>query len=351
MANLINKRNKKVGIKLASKPTVPGTWGQEVEPGAGDGFFVLSLSHPQGDRETVSNAGEAGRGMATHGQILGYQAQNGSIDIKAYVEGIEPLIAAVMGSEVDPVEVVTGEVWEKTFPMVENIEDLFWTIAWDEGSEVKCIPSIVFSEWGFRIDKVLVFSFPFMGDKLIKPGFSIPLGVGYTYEGNLTHTLLNCKVYLNDFGGADFQESDRIRPNNIQGTIKRGFEFDGSPEAGSEILSQPTESQEPGGELTLSFPRKDENNKVYFDQFNANTYKKAKIVFDAGQIGTTGQNYEFTINFPKLWIMKSPQFQFESPTQTELTFQIMKAEAAPVGMLYTLPYVKVQNTQNLKYIS
>ena len=340
----IQKRNKKIGVKRAS------TWGTAVEPSINDGFFAESFSPPGGDRNIWVNEGEAGRGMVSEIEVLEYKEQTGTIGIKAYCEGIELFLAAVMGSEEDATEVQPAAVYKKTYPLSENIEDKFFSIAWDEGAELKCIPSAVFNSLNLSIDGTVKIEAGFIGDRVIVPsGFQVPSGV--TYEGQIQNAfkLLNSKVYMNDAGGAEFQESDKITPTNVSISVTRGHVAD-KPGAGEASISQPSEQNAPSLEMSLSFPRKNTTNQGYFQDFNSGVAKKVKVVFEGPEI-SEGAKYEMSFFFPKLILTEVPKFGFDSPTPVELKLKTLKAVTAPTGMSYTLPYVTVQNTLNHKYLS
>lgn len=335
------KRNKTLAITDCT------TWGTAEQPDTNDGYFVVSADLPSGGRNVWENGEEAGRGVASVAEVLEYTAQAGSFTMKAYVEGIEALIKAVMGTQQANQEITTGVI-KKTYTLLEEMTGNLKTIAWEEGDQTKVIRSAVLNKMSFSISDGLNATFDFIGDKVSIAGWTDPLGsVTYESSGKSIHKLVGATVYISDFDDADFSDGNKVYPNNIEINVIRGFQ-ELPATAGSNSVPQPLEIDAPTVELKLDFPKKDDTNKDFFNDFDSRTYKKAKVVFEVAGLAT-GYNYELAFYFPKLYLVEAPTYGFESPTPVSLSMKMLKADSAPTGMDYTTPYIVVQNALNREY--
>lgn len=333
--SLIQRENK-VGM------TKGATWGTAVEPGAGAGLYVKAHTPPKGARKIVTNEDEFGRGMASEGQVLEFEAQSGSMSLRVYWEGLEPIIASLMGiySSTEP---EAGIVKHK-FKMSPVMESLFHTVAWEEGDEIKAVNSARVISGNFTYADGLNLDVNYMGDKISVTGWSSPLGVTYPSEGKGIFKLSNAVVYINAADGADFTGDDKLYPSGIDIAVTRGFEA--LPiTAGSESIVEPIEKTAPAYEITLTFPKKEADTAAYLDAFTNREYKKVKVQYVGDEIaGSAGSlTYELEFNFPKMFIMEAPDFAADSPIPTTIKLKALMASAAPTGMDEAVPYFTLQN--------
>lgn len=337
--SLIQRENR-LGLKKAT------TWGEAVEPSTNDGFFVKSHTPPKGGRKIVTNDDEFGRGMATSGEVLEYEEQSGSMSMRCYWEGIEPIVASLMGNYASQ-EVEAGVVIKHEFILDPVIDSIFHTIAWDEGDEVKAVRTAKITGGTFNYADGLNLDLNYLGDKVTVPGgWASSLNVTYPSEGKGIFKLTNATVQINNEGDADFTTGDTLNPSGIQIVITRGYE--GLPiTAGHDYAEEPLEKNAPVFEITLNFPKKETATKAYLDAFYNRSYKKMRIKFEgddiSGSTATPKEKYFLELNFPKLMLTEAPEYTQETPIPTTVKLKALKASANPTGMTRMVPYIFIQN--------
>lgn len=336
--SLIQRENK-VGMAKGT------TWGTGVEPAAGHGLYVKSHTPPKGARKIVTNEDEFGRGMASEGQVLEYEAQSGSMSLRMYWEGLEPAIASLMG---DYTGAGTGPDYLHTFKLAKVGGGIFNTVAWEEGDEIKAVNSATIVSGTFAYADGLNLDLNYLGDKVsitsAAPANWTMGSVTYPSEGKGIFKLSNAEVYVNAADGADFGAGDKLYPSGIDIAITRGYE--GLPvTAGSETITEPIEKTAPVVEVTLTFPKKETSTAAFLSAFTDREYKKVKIAYHSDQIPTSdpAKYYEIQFNFPKMFVMEAPDFAADSPIPTTVKFKALLASAAPTGMAHEVPYIVLQN--------
>ncbi len=345
MANKIMKKDKKIGFARAA------AWDTAEEPGAGEALRLTGLTLPSGGRETDDNGDVAGQGMKTFITPLSYTAQDGSMEGKLYFEGCEPLFAAFFGDEDTPEEVVAG-AYRKTYRLAEVIENLQYTLGADEGSEVKCIPSLVVKSLNIKNDKVMKLTAGFLGNKVVKPsGWTTPIAATPESDIEIPARLIDTHVFINAFSGADFAAGDEVHVTNLNIDLTRGYQAP-DVESGKDSIGYPDEMEVPSGAITLEFAKKDAVNAAYFADFDAMSEKKMKIVMTAtALIGATAVPFSITLYVPRAMFQEPPTYEFDSPTKTTAKLEMLKAVAAPTAMDDIRPYIEVVNSLNKTYLS
>jgi hypothetical protein len=333
--SLIQRENK-VGMKKGS------TWGTAVEPSTGDGLYVKAHTPPKGARKIVTNEDEFGRGMASSGEILEYEAQGGSMSLRVYWEGLEAIIASLMGIYTCSADTPEVGVNTHKFNLDTVVDSIFHTFAWDEGSEVKAVNSAAIVSGTFSYADGLNLDINYLGDKVDITSFTNPLGVTYPSEGKGIFKLSNAAVQINAEDGADFAAGDKLYPSGIDIAITRGFE--GLPvTAGSDCITEPVEKTAPVVDITLTFPKKETATAAYFNAFKDRDYKKMRIKFEGDTISGTSSKYTIEFDFPKLLVMEAPDFAQDTPIPTTIKLKALKASSSPTGMDEVVPYVKFLN--------
>jgi hypothetical protein len=332
--SLIQRENK-VGMKKGS------TWGTAVEPSTGNGLYVKAHTPPKGARKIVTNEDEFGRGMASSGEVLEYEAQSGSMSLRVYWEGLEAITASLMGIYAFSANTPQAGVNRHKFKLDTVMDSIFHTFAWDEGDEVKAVKSASIVSGTFSYADGLNLDINYLGDKVSITNFTKPLGVTYPCEGKGIFKLSNAAVWINAQGGAAFAVGDKLYPSGVDIAVTRGFE--GLPvTAGSECISEPVEKTAPIVEITLTFPRKETATAAYFNAFKNRDYKKMRIKFE-GDVITGNAKYTMEFNFPKLLIMEAPDFAQDTPIPTTIKLKALKATANPTGMVEAVPYILMDN--------
>ncbi len=332
--SLIQRENK-VGMKRGS------TWGTAVQPGTGNGLYVKGHTPPKGARKLVTNEDEFGRGMASSGEVLEYEAQSGSMSLRCYWEGLEGITASLMGLYGSSVP-EAGVVRHK-FKMATSAASVFHTVAWDEGDEIKAVNSARIVSGTFSYADGLNLDVNYMGDKVDVQGWTAPLSVTYPSEGKGIFKLSNATVQINAVGDVDFVSNDNLHPSGIDIAITRGFEGL-AVTAGNNAIGEPVEKAAPVVEITLTFPKKETVTAAYFNAFNNRDYKKMRIKYQGDDIDGTTSKYEIQFDFPKLLIMEAPDFAQDTPLPTTIKLKVLKAEVAPANMEGNVPFIYIQNT-------
>jgi hypothetical protein len=333
--SLIQRENK-VGIKKAT------TWGTAVQPSTGNGVYVKGHTPPKGSRKTVINSDEFGRGMATSGEVMEYDAQSGTMSMRLYWEGLESILASLMGIYTStPAQGDTGVNVHK-FKLDTSMDSIIHTIAWDEGDDIKAVDTAKIVSGTFGYADGLNMDIGYLGDKVSVTNWTGPLGVTYPSEGKGIFKLSQATVEINDQDGADFQESDKFHPSGLSTVLTRGFEAI-PVTAGNQTIGEPLEKTAPNIEITLNFPKKESQSSAFLNAFHTRDFKKMRISFDAGQIEGKTSHYIISFNFPKVMVMEAPDFVQDTPIPTTVKFKALKATANPTGMDEAVPYITLTN--------
>lgn len=335
--SLIQRENR-VGMKRGT------TWGTAVEPTTGDGLYVKAHTPPKGARKVVTNEDEFGRGMAGSGEVLEYEAQSGSMSLRVYWEGLEAILASLMGIYNPDADTPETGVNQHKFKLDTVMDSIFHSIAWDEGDEIKAVNSARIVSGTFTYADGLNLDINYLGDKVSAVGWSGPLGVTYPSEGKGIFKLSNAVVLVNGEEDVALAEGDKLYPSGIDIAVTRGYE--GLPvTAGSDCIGEPVEKTAPTIEITLTFPKKETATKAYLDAFNNRVYKKVRIRFEGDDISGTATptKYAIEFNFPKSMVMEAPDFAQDTPIPTTIKLKALKATGTPAGMAETVPYIIMHN--------
>ena len=330
-----NKRENGIGIEKIT------TWGTAVEPSTGDGIYLLTHVPPKGDRMLVTDKDEFDHDLPTKVQPMDFPEQEGSMTGNFYYEGLERLLAAIFGIYVvgTPPE---GGVVRHEFTFDPIIGSIFFTIAWDEGSEVKCVPSAKFKSGKIYFDNGLKFDFAYGGDRVTITSWSEPLTLTYPSDGKGIFRLLDTVIQINAQTGADFGDGDVIHPNGISLEPSQGY-VALPVTTGYEGISEHQSSNTPEFTITLNFPMKDSTNDDFLTSFAAGTKYKMRIKMTGPVISGKTTPYILEFNFPDLYVIEAPTYDQETPEPVTVKFGILRAAANPTGMTNVLPYAYLNN--------
>jgi hypothetical protein len=294
----------------------------------------------------AKNDDEFGRGMATTIEALEYEEQTGSIGMRVYYESLERVIVSLTGKYTCDTDTPEIGVNRHTFLMSQYMAEIFHTLAYDEGDEIKVNPTIILKTGTFSYDNGLNLDIDYMasGVNTADPGWTTPLNVTYPSDGKHLCRLQDCRVYVNNFDDPDFTPTDAMEPGGLNIGINRGHEST-PPVAGTDAAGQPYEKNAPLKNITLNFPKKTTKEAAYFTAFRDKLIKKMRIKFTGPIIEDSGlpSYYELELNFPRLYIPTPPDIKQETPYPTDITLETLKATTTPTGMAYPLPYIIIQN--------
>jgi hypothetical protein len=135
---------------------------------------------------------------------------------------------------------------------------------------------------------------------------------------------------LNDQDAAALGPADIINPSSFELTITRPM--DSESVAGQEGVAEPDDNGFPTVSLMLKFPRYNEANNAFFDNWAAGTPKKMDITF-TGKLISDGEYYTFRVLFPHLRVA-DPEAPLSGAGKIPFTMKLdgVGAAVAPLGM-------------------
>lgn len=311
-------------------------WGSAVTPTAG--LYVKGHTPPKGARKLITNEDEFGRGMASSAELLEYEAQSGSMSLRVYSEGLEGVIASLMGQYNFDLDPLTNGINDHTFKLATVMNSIFHTVAWDEGSEVKAVNSARLVSGTFSYADGLNLDVNYLGDKVSITGWSALDSLSYASKEKGIFKLSNAQVWVNNESEGALATGDALNPSGIDIAITRGFEAL-AVTAGTETISEPIEKTAPVVEITLTFPKKETSTAAYFAAFNNRSFKKMQLTFGGDD------SHKLIFNFPRLFLTEAPDYAQDTPLPTTLKLKalIHTGPSLPTGMAYDVPYIVLQN--------
>ena len=330
-----NKRENGIGIKKGT------TWGTAVEPSTGDGIYLLTHTPPKGSRDLLTDRDEFDHDLPTKVQPMDFPEQEGSMSGNFYYEGMERILAAIFGIYVVGTPPESGVVrHEFTFDPV--IGSIFFTIAWDEGDEVKNVPSAKFKSGRIYFDNGLKFDFNYGGDRVTISGWSEPLTITYPSDGVGVFRMLDTVVLINAQTDADFDSGDVVHCSGVSLEPSQGYQAK-PVSTGYEGIGEHRSKDAPEFNIVLNFPEKDATNAAFLTSFSAGTEYKMRIKMEGAVISGKTSKYTLEFDFPRLYVMEAPDFDQDTPIPVTVKFGILRAASNPTGMTNVLPYAYMFN--------
>jgi hypothetical protein len=335
----------KRGNAVAFKKT---TWGTDTEPVTGDQLFVENNSPPTGARELITNAEELSAGLESTLCLGPFEEQSGSFDGKIYVEQtkIMEILASIFGSygftADDPVIGVNKHefVGQKILTA-----DISHTLAYDEGDEVKAVDYMKFMSFVAALDSIYKHTTSYLGNKLeVKTGYTTPLGV--TGDDRIACFLNeNTTVRINEQTAAALSSGDDQLVTDYGMSLERGLQSE-PPTAGTDSISNINDGLQYTFTLTLNYPRKTAQSKIWLPKYQVGQKYKASISMTSGLLYITGTTpYQLDFFFPQLYCMEAPTYDQETPEPVSATFMAQfDANSDAVSMDYKVPYAYWYNS-------
>ena len=341
MGNPITGREILVGLKKASE------WGTAIACGADDGILILSESLSQKIEELLDDsAGLAFIQRTDQGKI----DVAGNIELYDRYEGLDVALALIMGTAGTPTQQEATAAYINSYVQADDLAGLFATIAIKKKSD---------KVWEFCSVKLHGFTFSVEMNAPAKLALNaIPdqlkldsttnttttlANLTYPDKGNRIIMNANTTIKINDESGAALADGDKVYPNSIELAFNRPME--GDHKAGSNYIYEPVGEGFPEPILTLKFPRYNDANQAFFEDWVADTRKKAEIYFKGALIEST-YYYERKISFPNMKLV-DPEAAVSGPGKipSTLKFRLLGTDTAPAGMTgITKPFqIDVQN--------
>lgn len=342
MGNSITGREAIVAVKQAA------VWGTAVACGAGDGLLVTKESFKQAlsalDDESV------GQNFITYSD-RGQIEVTGSLEGYMRYEGWDLLIAALMGAAGTPTQQEATAAYTNSYTLTPHADGLFHTLCLKKKSDVVWeYPSVKFSSMKLsgEMNAPVMVEFEGQADQLERASSTnttTTLGdVTYPDQGNRIIFNSSSRFRVNDQSAIALASGDEIHPTSFEFTFGRKQEADVT--AGNVGIDEPYDNGFPEIELTMKFPRYNDTNDAFFDDWEAFTSKKMDIYFEGSTI-EGAYNYSFLISLPHIKVM-NPESVIDGPgvVPMSMSFKVLAPESAPTGMTgITNPFqIDVQNT-------
>lgn len=317
-------------------------WGTAVQPGTGHGIHLMRFTPPKGDRSSQHDGNEFNHDLPTAVYMGDYPEQPGSMGGRFYWAGMERVMASIFGIYASSTPEAGVIKHEFTFDPI--IGSIFHSLAWDEGDEVKNVPSFKFKNLRIFYDDGFQWDSDIGGDRLVIPTWSEPLLLTYPSEGLGIFRLVNTVIQINAQGGADFSAGDKINPNGIEINIDHKYQTLPVTAEHESISEHEAGDESPEFSVKLDFPKKDTQNDYFLTSFNAGTKYKMRIKAESAAVipGKTSK-YTFYLDLPALYISEPPIYDLKSPIPSSVKFSIYRPSAAPTGMSLAVPYSYIIN--------
>ena len=322
-------------------------WGTAVEPSTGDQIFVETNAPPAGARELVTNVDEHGAPLETNLCLGPFEEQAGSFDGKIYVEQTKlmEIIASICGEYGFTVDTPVAGANKHAFVMKRVLTaDISHTLAYDEGDEVKAVDWMKFMSFVVALDSVYKHTTSYLGSKLeVKSGYATPLAV--TGDSRIACFLQeNTTVRINEQNAAALSGSDDQLVTDYGMSLERGLQSE-APVAGTNVISNINDGLQPTFTITLNYPRKTTQNKIFLPDYQVGEIYKASISMTSGLLYITGTTpYQLDFFFPGLYCVEAPTYDQETPEPVSATFMVQYDSAGAASMDYKVPYAYWYNS-------
>lgn len=298
-------------------------WGTMPTLGAGDEMHPQSAS---GFNHSIPNSPDkgAGYGLLTNSVLGSEDLPVPSFSLYPYEDDDKflLLLGAIFGSDV-----VSGvsDPYSHTMEM-QNESTVFFGIGYQEGDEVKRIPSVKFDNLSIEPnnDGIIEFSATGKGDTN-EVGVATDLDSVTALAVIKPYLFKNLTMRINaQSDGALASPTDDLAITHFKIDMPRPSES--SIESGSGNWNEPVQGEFPEWRLTFKIDKKNALAKTLHTAFLAGTLQKADLVFT----GTT-TNRTMTFEFPAMKIEKS-NFERSTKVGVEFTCLLQRATSAPTGM-------------------
>lgn len=243
------------------------------------------------------------------------------------------------------------EVYLHTFQWADEIYGNFVTFALEKVSKIFEVASAKPTAFDLSIaDMILKATMAFIGNTLIDNSAVNTAtqldAITYATRGNRCK-FSQCVIKMNDESGEDVASETALEVSDLSVHYERPH--DSPHKAGANTIIEPSENGHPIVNLTLTFPRMNTTNNVYFTtDFIAEVEKKITIEFTGEVIGAT--TYVFKMWFPRLRITNC-EYTWDEVIPGSITLQAEEAALNPTGMSYKRPYLTLQNKRSTDYLS
>lgn len=321
MANSVLKRVLKAAMVKAT------TWGTSVDPGANHGFFVQEVGGIEYRRKMEPDKA-AGFGFESNAEQGSDEPLSVNVTAFAYEADRQTLmlLSMMFGS----VSVTgAGDPYTHTGTVTPE-SDYMVTFAWQEGDEVKAIPTAKITDLSllFNDNGTLNFEATMLGPKVSIASSTLLDDVTYS-ASSAALQLRNATFRINAQGGDALDSGDNLDVSDIKLTFSRPMDEVYVTNLG--YIAEPKGGDYPEFKLEFSIPRKNAASKTLYTAWAAETLQKATLT-----IAGTSSDRELSIILPQLKL-ESVDFPFEDIIPCRVVARIQKAASNPTGMSSTYP--------------
>jgi len=299
-------------------------WGTPVDMAAGDLFYPQSISGLDLKLKVTPDVGK-GQGFETAAYVGGNDALSISFDTIMYQDGGAALLllAQLFGTDV-----VTGATDPFSHTMTaEATSGKFGTLTFEEGSEVKTIPSAM--PTGIKIapngDGIMVASVSMTGNTAsIANASAISSGTYPSGEAVSPFLLSGVTLRMNTQSGDALDSGDDLTITDLEVNLQRPVTT--TVVNGATAISQPKEGGYPEFSISFRIPAKDSLAVALYAAYIAGTRQKATLT-----LAGTAADHELAFSFPQITLdlVENPH---DDVISTRVTGRIQRALTAPTGM-------------------
>lgn len=276
-----------------------------------------------------------------------------------YGQSYLAFLAAVMGTEGSATETTVGQSdYSHTFDLADNVYNsnkIIWSLGWttEDATYLRVIPSVKFGGFTFQSDvnKVGTWTFRGLGDRIVDSGAT-------TTNANLA-ALSNSTDYefaplggsglyfrINTSSGGSLSSGDNKDIEYVSVELNRNFVPEYSARgASSGYILEPREQGFIIGKLTVRFREIAEGTQAIQSWIENQTKLKAELFYSGATINS-GVATSFKFQFPYMEIEPADPDGYDIANNSSLmkptvTFNLLKASAAPTGMTGVTDYLRI----------
>ncbi|MDR2018568.1 MAG: hypothetical protein LBQ00_06835 [Syntrophobacterales bacterium] len=325
------------GVEIKAAYKRAAVWGTAVACGAGDGLLIIPSTIKKD--ATVDVDDSLGTYFSKDG-ILGAIKVEGDLNAYMRYDGLDVLLAQVMGIAGAPVKQGTTAAYAYTYKPTTDTDGEFGTLTKNMKNYIEEHTSA----------KIAGFTIKGEFGKALTIGFKV-ISINKTADSTInTITTFNNVTFMevanrikfsegvfrmNAQSGAALNVGDRIYPSSFELSFQRkltGVYGQYKHTSGSNIqdlIDEPTNDGLPEITLKLEFPRHTGN--TYLTILGSDSRQKMDITFTGANIGGT-YNRQFALQFPHLQLVNDDPADAAGIIKEPLEFKVYGAGSAPAGM-------------------
>jgi hypothetical protein len=343
MTKEITGRQFKIALKKAA------AWHTPVACGVGDGILIRSDGIKVAKGQELDDS--AGQPWITDIDN-GVNTSAGTIDAYMRYDGMDLLLAMVMGISAAPAQIDATAAYTNTYGLATDLTGLFVTMAEQKLTDkVWEFPSV--KAHGFKLsgemNKPCILVVDMIADKMVRDSLVNTVATMADVTALKENRILmdkNTVFRINDRDGIALAAGDIVNPASFELTVSRPM--DSESVAGQDGVAEPDDNGFPTISLMLKFPRYNAQNDAFFDDWEALTPKKMDITF-TGKLIEGGNYYTFQLLFSHGRV-SDPEAPVAGAGKIPFSMKLdcIGATVAPLGMIdLTAPMqIKVTNTRD-----